>query len=426
LAPYLIILTVFTIFIYSSPNDWFGILIIMFIYGIVISNKYFNSNKRIVFTIFVITSIKLLISITNNYYYIIYGAGDDAARFVQDASKIVLSNSPINLITTGSSGFINFLAFIYKYLGISTFTSQNISILVMVLSMIFLLKVSRILNKEKYNVPILILFAIQPATLIYTSITMREPFQILFFTMTTYYVLVMLKTNKFNILFFIKFLISATILGMLHNGLLVFSLLLILIGISSFIPTKLGKFRFLLIGVIALFLIPLLVATLSVLNISTGASDALISGNITSYIEGYRYGGTDVDSSASYHAVFDTTNTITMFFSGFSVFFNYMLAPFPWQLRGPIDLIAISENAIRIFLIVGAFKAYKSISSTEVAYKRMYKYTILLFFTMEYLWALGTINWGTAIRHHLIPFGLIIILGVEWFMKSINKIFSRR
>ena len=396
----------------------------MVIYGITLTNNYFTNHRKVVVTVFFIVSIKLLISIINNYYIIMYGASDDSARFVHDASNIVLLDRPINLLITGSSGFINFLAFIYKNVGISTFTSQNISILVMVISYIFLMKLTRLLNKEKYNVPVLILFSLQPATLIYTSITMREPYQILFFLMTTYYVLIMVKNNKFNIIVFNKFLISATILGMLHNGLLAFSLLLILIGISSLIPKNAGNLRLLLICVIALLLIPITIVTFSVFNISTGASNALLSGNIVNYTVDYRDGGGIADSSASYHAVFDTTNAITMILSGITMFLNYMFAPFPWQIRGPIDLIAICENTIRIFLIIGAFKAYKSINLQEAIYKRMYKYTILLYFTMELLWALGTVNWGTAIRHHLIPYGLVVILGVEWFMGVVYKVSS--
>ena len=33
---------------------------------------------------------------------------------------------------------------------------------------------------------------------------------------------------------------------------------------------------------------------------------------------------------------------------------------------------------------------------------------------MEFVWALGTTNWGTASRHHVPIFGVLLIIGIAF------------
>ena len=79
------------------------------------------------------------------------------------------------------------------------------------------------------------------------------------------------------------------------------------------------------------------------------------------------------------------------------------------------DYIAIIENLIRVSMfliaIIGFIKHFK---------EKNIKYLILFFsyLTIEITWASYTINWGTAIRHHIPSFGLLTVLSIY----AINKI----
>jgi hypothetical protein len=44
-----------------------------------------------------------------------------------------------------------------------------------------------------------------------------------------------------------------------------------------------------------------------------------------------------------------------------------------------------------------------------------------MFFALEMLWSFGTTNWGTAMRHHLLAYGVITILGGQGLFKTIKK-----
>ena len=49
---------------------------------------------------------------------------------------------------------------------------------------------------------------------------------------------------------------------------------------------------------------------------------------------------------------------------------------------------------------------------------------------MEFMWAMGTVNWGTATRHHLVGYSVIVLLGAPGlilFMRKLHFVmFGRR
>jgi hypothetical protein len=84
---------------------------------------------------------------------------------------------------------------------------------------------------------------------------------------------------------------------------------------------------------------------------------------------------------------------------------NYLFRPFIWQISNVIDVVAFSENLIRFIIVFDFLKRIyrKHISSTYVI-------LILMYLLLEFLWSLGTTNWGTAMRHHISGLGIMVIL----------------
>src|SRR5699024_5393857 len=128
---------------------------------------------------------------------------------------------------------------------------------------------------------------------------------------------------------------------------------------------------------------------------------------IGSYREGYRGGSSIEDARARYGVELNTNNVITVMLTFPLVFFNYMLVPFPWQISSLLDIYAVVENIFRLALILLGVKFIKSTKSEAIP---SINQVMILFLLMEVLWSLGTVNWGTAIRHHLISYGLILLL----------------
>jgi len=86
---------------------------------------------------------------------------------------------------------------------------------------------------------------------------------------------------------------------------------------------------------------------------------------------------------------------------------QYMFEPFPQKIVSIADAILGLENSIRFIMIIGIiYNLYKYDN-------RDYRIKIIIFFgfylIQEGIWSLGTVNWGTASRHHVPALGLLLL-----------------
>ncbi|MCG8345756.1 MAG: hypothetical protein MI685_11450, partial [Chlorobiales bacterium] len=56
-------------------------------------------------------------------------------------------------------------------------------------------------------------------------------------------------------------------------------------------------------------------------------------------------------------------------------------------------------------------------------YRRIYAMLLILYFINSVMWALGTKNYGTAIRHHLVPYWIIVLLGAPIVSEYLKMLF---
>ena len=103
-----------------------------------------------------------------------------------------------------------------------------------------------------------------------------------------------------------------------------------------------------------------------------------------------------------------------------AIFANYMFAPFPWQIGSINDVYALLESMLRCVLLFFAVSSWRR-SSGEL--RSCYGFLLIVVLCMEFYWALGTINWGTAIRHHLPSYSILVLLGgpgLALFMRELH------
>jgi hypothetical protein len=108
------------------------------------------------------------------------------------------------------------------------------------------------------------------------------------------------------------------------------------------------------------------------------------------------------------------------------VFAEYMFAPFPWQVENVKDIYALLESILRFLLLFSALSSWHR-SSGEA--RSCYGFLLTAVLGMELMWALGTVNWGTAARHHVPGYSVIVLLGapsVILFMRKLHlEMFGR-
>lgn len=312
---------------------------------------------------------------------------DDATRYFEDAQNIVNGNFGIYMETFNIFIVYFFSFFLYVSPFKSIFILQAVNILTWYFSAVFLFKSLKILNIKK-NVIFcaLILYSFLPSSIAITSVPLKESLM-LFATnlLIMSYLYLIIKKNK-NYIFL--FLISNLLFILIHK---VFFLFFFTIYACLFLTTC-GKnktsFFIIVLFYIAIFYIYLLGPVIESVN-------TILLGQ---YI-----------SRASYFENVQIANNIFSFLKFyFLAYVNYNFQPLILSITTLADLIVFIENIVRVALIFIAVKTL--LKNFRHNFFSNYLFLFILFFAFEIIWALGTQNWGTAIRHHLPSIGLLLII----------------
>jgi hypothetical protein len=141
----------------------------------------------------------------------------------------------------------------------------------------------------------------------------------------------------------------------------------------------------------------------------------------------FRHDAATIHGRTTYGIMVDTSSVLGLVKSISTIFVYYMLAPFPWLIGNLIDIHAMLESMLRVVLLIFAVSTWRR-SSGEV--RSYYSFLLIVVLGMELMWALGTINWGTSIRHHMPGHSVVVLLGVPGLILFMRKlhfgIFGRR
>jgi hypothetical protein len=144
-------------------------------------------------------------------------------------------------------------------------------------------------------------------------------------------------------------------------------------------------------------------------------------------VNAFRQYAATIHGRATYGIMLDTSSVLGLVKSISIIFAYYMLAPFPWHVENVLDVYAMLESMLRFVLLFFAVSSWRR-SSGEI--RTYYSFLLIIFFGLELVWALGTINWGTATRHHVPGYGVIVLLGAPGlilFMRKLHfEMFGRR
>lgn len=90
---------------------------------------------------------------------------------------------------------------------------------------------------------------------------------------------------------------------------------------------------------------------------------------------------------------------------------QYMFEPMPWHAQNLGDLAVLGENVVRLVLLGMALWALVTDRARRIPI------LVLLFAwcCLEGIWSLGTIAWGSAVRHHLPGSGLLVAAAFATF-----------
>ena len=87
-----------------------------------------------------------------------------------------------------------------------------------------------------------------------------------------------------------------------------------------------------------------------------------------------------------------------------------------------MDAVVMLEGILRFYLLWRVCKNFKNRSfNTDLSWI----FILLIFLLNEFIWSLGTINWGTAMRHHVPVFFCLLIVAFSFPGESRRLKFSK-
>jgi hypothetical protein len=362
------------------------------------------------------------IALFNSYVMTIPGAEMDAANFFEDAAYHA-RNCQADWEYVPGLIYSYLLGKIFCFTGISKLLGSEFSILAYSLSSAIIIKITEDLkfskNKQEKT---FVLFSLMPAFVFYSSITMRESFQTLFFLCSVYTGISLRKEiNLYKLLFGI---LSTVALGALHHGLSFYSLLLIIIMVLWGFKLDVSTYRNSTVRILIIISM-IVISTFSfvlVNQLSGGLADKS-DGDISKAAISYREGTAEeaTFARANYSNV-QMTSPLELILYYPYLLFLYMFAPLPWQVNAPSDIVIIFENIIRFVLLRNLWYGRRVLPIQDRA---LYIYLFICFLSIESIWAIGTNNWGASIRHHVPAHGILCIVGCQNLLEKKDYKFSK-
>tara|TARA_Y100001934_G_C12143641_1_gene673756 strand:- start:405 stop:935 length:531 start_codon:yes stop_codon:yes gene_type:complete len=129
-----------------------------------------------------------------------------------------------------------------------------------------------------------------------------------------------------------------------------------------------------------------------------------------------RTGG--VVGRTTYSIPLDFSSPYTTAYSYFLLYVHYLFAPFPWQIKNLMDVGSFMESMSRMVLLCFSVMHWYHAYGVQ---RRLLMLMLILFFSMSFMWALGTTNYGTAMRHNMLSWWILTIVGVPLLMKMLSR-----
>ena len=359
--------------------------------------------------------LRLVIAFVNGFVGPTYGASADSLGFHEAAVSFSQNLTDDSFLFNNI--YPSLLGVFYSITTDSLFLGSALSALGWLASAFILLRIMRILSFKMSNQwRVMLIYALIPTSLMYTGITLREPFQLLFINLALYAAL-KIYFHRSNAHWLVLFL-AVVGMGAMHGALLV-SGIFIIVGTLFLLTSRNRK------GVS--FTKVVLVTPIVILCLFYGF---LLFTSLTSYGERLEDGldvavqvyqeGTLSDGEyarANYRTDIEIDGLGGLILSLPTFLFQYLFEPMPWKIGSMVDVVALLENMLRFWLIWNALKylvgSYRNkpmfVAHNYFGYERCILLIFLSYLVIETLWSLGTSNWGTATRHHLPSLGLLLV-----------------
>ena len=409
----------------SMSASGMGALVILLLISLLpVFVREFRNSARLTLTYWFVVALHQSVAFTDAFLFKTIGYSSDAEKFNNAAITYAQNQNFFTCVGCGQykSFFENMLGFLYWIFGSSILIGSQLSILMFAISCLVLVKIMGLLELSHNKVPTLFVFGSLPSMVFFGSVPLRESSEVLFFMLVTYFGLRMLSEKNIRV-YGVFMVVSALVMGQFHAGLMIIG---ILISALFFVwnphPTS-GflsmKKRHLKIFFVMLVLLTGIIYLTRVQNLDLGVLSSVVNLDILNSAMEYQHRTGGTVGRSTYSIPLDFSSFFTTVHTSFLLYLHYLFGPFPWQVNNIRDVAGSMESILRMVLL------YFSVMHWYHAYgvqRRLLMLMLLLFFGMSFMWALGTTNYGTAMRHNLLSWWILVITGVPLLTKALSRL----
>lgn len=343
---------------------------------------------------------RLCIAVWNGFWGPSFGADFDAQGMHKNALDI---SEGLNFFEfqIGTEPYVNFLGFFYWLITDSLFLGSLLSCITWITSAVMLVKTMELLSIENRNIFLaLLIYVFLPSSIMYTSVTLREAYQLFFVNVAIYSALtIFIKKSSLHWLLLGIGCFGASIL---HGGLMAFCIVLFALTLFFWVIRNKREIPWAKIVMASPVIITILFVGLTIFTQNAYQLDD----GFSSSVESYQTGGIAADGRTNYKDDSSITGVLGLILFMPVSFFQYLFEPMPWKISALADVPVFFENILRGWLIWTAYKGFR----TMPVYKyRPVLFVFIAYFCLELIWSLGTVNWGTASRHHVPSMGMLLL-----------------
>jgi hypothetical protein len=379
--------------------------------------REFRSSARLQLAYWFVIALHQAVAFTNTFLFVTLGATSDASHFHSEG--VALAHSEGFFLSIGARLYENMLGVVYWLLVPSQLLGAQLSILAFAVSCIVLIKLLGLLELSRYKVSVLMVFGALPSMIFFGSVTLRESIEVLFFMLAIYWGIKMHFKSGVNA-YFIFMTVSTLVMGVLHSALIIYSAFLLVL-LVVWVPHPASgwmriKKRHLMLVLAILALLTGIIISTKVQLADLGRLSELVDMNLLESSSSFRSNATK--SRTTYDIVLDLSSPFAAIYTSLVVYTHYLFAPFPWQIKNGLDLYASMESILRMILIYFSVKHWRSAYGVQ---RRLLMLMLILFFSMSFMWGMGTTNYGTSIRHHMMSWWILAIAGIPSLMKMLSR-----
>jgi hypothetical protein len=353
--------------------------------------------------------LRLLVAIWNGFWGLSYDwiAPDARGMHIEAAN---FENTLTHNFYDGAKNYIYLLGRVYELTIDSLFWGSFMSCIAWTASAILLLKSMNLLSITRpHQSKAVLVYSLLPSSICFTAITLREPYQLLLVNLAIYAALKIF----FNRSFLHWFVIIFAILGvsLLHPALFSFGFIIATTTLIMFYRSMNKGFSF-----VKLFFFAPVIGLFVFLALSMPSTMIVKSFEV---IEHFRNSAAEYNARATYQSKIELNSTKDLLLNIPKFFSLYLFEPMPWRNLSSVDYVAIMENIVRAWLICLALIGLRKLSAKNIT---PVMFVFINYFILELIWSMGTLNWGTAMRHHIPSFGMLVIAAFAYSRRKTMRI----